>query len=110
MVTNLNICSTDGVGMDTSGSIGKEEEEAKKLVLVKWRDVLADDGWTLAKDINCPTIWSVGWFVSDDGDTLKIASTLDLDNFSEETKDEAKPIPYGITAFPKGCVTEVKFI
>ena len=50
----------------------------------------------------------MGWFVSDDGDTLKIASTLDLDNFSEETKDEAKPIPYGITAFPKGCVTEVK--
>ena len=109
MVTDLNICSTNDTGVDTPGSAGTKEE-AKKLVLVKWRDVLADDGWTLAKDVNCPTICSVGWFVSDDGDTLKIASTLDLDNFSDETKDEAKPIPYGITAFPKGCVTEVKFI
>ena len=109
MVTDLNICSTNDTGMDTSGSVGTKEE-AKKLVLVKWRDVLADDGWTLAKDVNCPTICSVGWFVSDDENTLKIASTLDLDNFSDETKDEAKPIPYGITAFPKGCVTEIKFI
>ena len=109
MVSNFDICSSNVAGLDTSRSTGTEEE-AKKLVLIKWRDVLADDGWTLAKDVNCPTIWSIGWFVSDDGDTLKIASTLDLDNFSEETKDEAKPIPYGITAFPKGCVTEVKFI
>ena len=109
MVTDLNICSTNDFRLDTPGSAG-EEEKAKKLVLVKWRDVLADDGWTLAKDVHCPTICSVGWFVSDDGDTLKIASTLDLDNFSDETKDEATPIPYGITAFPKGCVMEVKFI
>ena len=109
MVINIDIARSNDTGLDTTGS-AREKEETKKLVLVKWRDVLADDGWTLAKDINCPTIWSIGWFVSDDGDTLKIASTLDLDNFSEETKDEAKPIPYGITAFPKGCVTEVKFI
>ena len=109
MVINIDIARSNDTRLDTTGS-AREKEETKKLVLVKWRDVLADDGWTLAKDINCPTIWSIGWFVSDDGDTLKIASTLDLDNFSEETKDEAKPIPYGITAFPKGCVTEVKFI
>ena len=109
MVINIDISRSNDTRLDTTGS-AREKEETKKLVLVKWRDVLADDGWTLAKDVNCPTIWSIGWFVSDDGDTLKIASTLDLDNFSEETKDEAKPIPYGITAFPKGCVTEVKFI
>ena len=109
MVINIDISRSNDTGLDITGS-AREKEETKKLVLVKWRDVLADDGWTLAKDVNCPTIWSIGWFVSDDGDTLKIASTLDLDNFSEETKDEAKPIPYGITAFPKGCVTEVKFI
>ena len=109
MVINIDISRSNDTGLDITGS-AREKEETKELVLVKWRDVLSDDSWTLAKDVNCPVICSVGWLVSDDGETLKIASTLDLDNFSEETKDEAKPIPYGITAFPKGCVTEVKFI
>jgi len=108
MAVNLNICSTNDSGVDTSRSVGKEKE--KKLVIIKWRDVLSDDSWTLAKDVNCPVIHSVGWLVSDDGETLKIASTLDPDDFSGEAKDETKPVPYGITAFPKGCVMEVKFI
>ena len=107
VLTTIDI-RADDFGVDSSGSVRKEKE--KKLVIIKWRDVLSDDSWTLAKDVNCPVIHTVGWLVSDDGETLKIASTLDLDNFSEETKDETKPIPYGITAFPKGCVMEVKFI
>jgi hypothetical protein len=109
MVINIDIARSNDTGLDITRAIG-EKGEKKKLVLIKWRDVLSDASWTLEKDVNCPVICSVGWLVSDDGETLKIASTLDLDNFSEETKDEAKPIPYGITAFPKGCVTEIKFI
>ena len=46
----------------------------------------------------------------DTDDTVKIASTLDFEDFTDEAKGEARPIPYGITAFPKGCVEEVKFI
>ena len=94
--------------MDSSRAIGKEKE--KTLVVIKWRDVLSDDSWTRAKDVECPTLYSVGWFVSDDGDTVKIASTLDPDDFSDEAKDETKPIPYSITAFPKGCVVEVTYV
>jgi hypothetical protein len=108
MVTNLNLCSTNDLGVDSSRAIGKEKE--KTLVVIKWRDVLSDDSWTRAKDVECPTLYSVGWFVSDDGDTVKIASTLDPDDFSDEAKDETKPIPYGITAFPKGCVVEVTYV
>ena len=94
--------------MDFARTIRKEKE--KRLVVIKWRDVLSDDGWTLAKDVECPTLYSVGWLVSDDGDTVKIASTLDPDDFSDEAKDETKPIPYGIRAFPKGCVVEVTYV
>ena len=108
MVANLNLCSTNDLGVDSARTIGKEKE--KRLVVIKWRDVLSDDSWTRAKDVECPTLYSVGWFVSDDNDTVKIASTLDPDDFSDEAKDEAKPIPYGITAFPKGCVLEVTYV
>jgi hypothetical protein len=52
----------------------------------------------------------VGWLVSDDQQTIKIASTLDYADAFDDAKDEAKPVPYGITAFPKGCVLKVSFI
>tara|TARA_R110000824_G_scaffold175981_5_gene354776 strand:+ start:1826 stop:1984 length:159 start_codon:yes stop_codon:yes gene_type:complete len=52
----------------------------------------------------------VGWLIDRDDDTIKIASTLDYEDFTDEAKDEAKPIPYGITALPTGCVVDVKFI
>jgi len=107
MVSHINLCSSNDLRVDTTRSIGKKE---KKLVIVKWKDVISDDGWTLPKDVECPILYSVGWLVLDDEDTLKIASTLDPDDFSGEAKDETKPVPYGITAFPKGCVMSVKFI
>ena len=52
----------------------------------------------------------MGWFVSDDGDTIKIASTLDYADAFGDAKDEAKPVPYGITAFPKGCVESINYL
>jgi len=107
MVSHITLCSSNDSRVDTTRPIGEKE---KKLVIVKWKDVISDDGWTLPKDVECPILYSVGWLVLDDEDTLKIASTLDPDDFSGEAKDETKPVPYGITAFPKGCVMSVKFI
>jgi hypothetical protein len=107
MAAYLNSISSNDSRLDTSRSVREEE---KKLVIIKWRDVISDDSWTLPKDVECPTLYSVGWLVKDDEDTVKIASTLDPDDFSGEVKDETKPVPYGITAFPKGCVLEIKFI
>ena len=107
MVTNLSICSTDGAGMDTTGAVGKEE---KRLCIVEWKDIISCSGWEKASDIDCPTFKTVGWFVSDDEETIKIASTLDYADAFGDAKDEAKPVPYGITAFTKGCVLKVSFI
>ena len=42
------------------------------------------------------TVLSVGWLHSDDGETVKVGSTLGEDGE-----------PYGITALPKGCILEV---
>ena len=107
MVTNLTICSANGTGVDTAGAVGKEE---KRLCIVEWKDIISCSGWEKASDITCPTFKSVGWFVFDDGETIKIASTLDYEDAFNDSKDEAKPVPYGITAFPKGCVLKVSFI
>jgi len=109
MAAHINLFSSNDSRVDTTRSVGEKEKE-KTLVIVKWKDVISDDGWTLPKDVECPVLYSVGWLVLDDEETLKIASTLDPDDFSGEAKDETKPVPYGITAFPKGCVMSVKFI
>ena len=107
MVSITSSAGTDGDRLGNTRTTGTEE---KKLVVVKWRDVLADDSWTRDKDVECPSFYSVGWLVCDTDDTVKIASTLDFEDFTDEAKGEARPILYGITAFPKGCVEEVKFI
>ena len=83
----------------------KTEQE---VVLVIWKDVISASGWEKESDVNCPKLTSIGWLISDDGETVKIATTLDYEGFSGE--DEPIPVPYGITAFPKGCVEEIKFI
>ena len=107
VLTAVNI-SSDGSGVDSTGSVGEEEE--KRLCIVEWKDIISCSGWEKASDVYCPTFKSVGWFVSDDDQTIKIASTLDYADAFDDAKDEATPVPYGITAFPKGCVEEVKFI
>ena len=70
--------------------------------------MLSTSGWE--KDADCPEILSVGWHIYEDDYTLKIANTLDYEDFSGESKEEEKPIPYGLTAFPKGCILEINFI
>jgi len=77
-----------------------------RIVKVNWRDVIACNEWEKADAIKCPNIMSIGWLVYEDQETIKIANTLDLDDF--EGKADEKPVPYGITAFPRGCVVSVE--
>ena len=108
MVTDLNLCSSNGDRVDSSRAIGEEEE--KKLVMVTWRDILSCSGWEKPDDVECPEFITVGWLISEDNDTVKIASTLDPTDSIGEAKGEVLPVPYGITAFPKGCVINVKYL
>jgi len=41
----------------------------------------------------------VGWLISQNEKEIKIGNTIGEDG-----------VPYGITAFPKGCVLEINFI
>jgi hypothetical protein len=79
-----------------------------KKCLVKWRDVIACSEWEKHPDINCPTLLTIGWLVFEDDTTIKIANTLDYEDWEGKSAD--KPVPYGITAFPKGCVLEVTYL
>ena len=71
-------------------------DEKYRLVYVKWRDITATAGWESADEVDPITVLSVGWLHSDDGETVKVGSTLGEDGE-----------PYGITALPKGCILEV---
>ena len=78
------------------------------LVIVEWRDIIACSGWEKADEIKCPTLQSVGWLVKRDQETVMIANTLDHDDFMGEAKE--KPVAYGITAFPTGCVVKISCV
>ena len=72
------------------------KESNYRLVYVKWRDILACAGWEPAEEVDTIEVVSVGWLHSDDGETVKIGSTLGEDGE-----------PYGNTAFPKGCIVSI---
>ena len=67
-----------------------------RLVFVKWRDITATAGWDDPDEVDPIEVISVGWLYSDDGDTVKIGTTLGEDGR-----------PYGVTALPRGCVLEI---
>ena len=98
---------TDDSRMDSARPPGAEE---KRLVQVTWRDIVQCSGWEKVGDVDAPQFVSVGWLISRDGSQIKIASTLDYADAFGDAKDEAKPVPYGITAFPTGCVDYIKFL
>jgi len=77
----------------------------KPLVIVEWRDIIATSGWE--QDISCPTLFTLGWLISQDDDTITIANTLDPDDFMGENRP---PVYYGLHAFPSGAVVEVHHI
>ena len=97
--------STDGVGVDTTRTAGREEaqkEEVKReLVILAWRDIMSFSGWEKASEVDCPTLYTVGWLVSDVGVTVKVASTLDYDDFTDEAKDEAEDIFQAMSRMPR---------
>ena len=66
------------------------------LVLVKWLDITATAGWEPADEVEPIKVVSVGWLYLDDGETVKVGSTLGEDGE-----------PYGVTAIPRGCVLEI---
>ena len=88
--------------MDTTRPTGTKEKE---LVVVEWRDIIATAGWE--QEISCPTLFSVGWLISQDDDTILIANTKDPDDFTGEGKSDP-PIYYGLTRFPAGAVVAVQ--
>ena len=67
-----------------------------KIVTIRWRDIVQHADWTPAEEVSCPEFLSIGWLVEENGDEIKIGGTLD-----------EKGTPFGITAFPKGCVLEI---
>ena len=102
MGITTDICSTDDNRMDTTRPTGTKEKE---LVVVEWRDIIATAGWE--QEISCPTLFSVGWLISQDDDTILIANTKDPDDFTGEGKSDP-PIYYGLTRFPSGAVVSVQ--
>ena len=108
MAIRLSAVTANGDRMDHTGAATESKE--KEIVIIKWRDILSCSGWEKEQDVECPTVYSVGWLISQTDLTVKIASTLDYEDFSGEAKNEDKPIPYGITAFPAGVVLDIIYI
>ena len=102
MGITTNIRSTDDNRLDTTRPTREKEKE---LVVVEWRDIIATAGWE--QEISCPTLFSVGWLISQDDDTILIANTKDPDDFTGEGKSDP-PIYYGLTRFPSGAVVAVR--
>ena len=74
----------------------------KPLVIVEWRDIIATSGWE--QEISCPTLFTLGWLISRDDNTIVIANTKDPDDFTGES---TPPVYYGLHAFPSGAVVKV---
>ena len=112
MVSDIAVCGSNVIGLDTSGSINNSWEKAKvrELVLVEWVDIISDNGWAMAEDCNLPTFYTVGWLEYQYDKVIKICNTLDFDDALEEHKKMDKPIGYSITCFPAGCVTSLSFL
>ena len=100
MAIRLSSITSNGDRVDYTRPITEGKEES--LVRITWRDIIQYSDWTTADKVECPVMESVGWLVSQDEDTIKIATTLDrLDSLGE---NDGKSTYYGILAFPSGCV------
>ena len=73
--------------------------DTPQLVCVHWEDIISTAGWDEAEEIEPPKLQSIGWFHSSTDKVFKIGDTL-----GEDGK------PYGITAFPVGCITRVEHL
>ena len=96
---NVNLRGTDGSRVDTSKS---DETKQKELVIVEWRDIVATAGWE--QEPTCPTLFTVGWLIREDKDSISIASTKDPTD-SMESQDQTPY--YGFHVFPSGAVVRL---
>ena len=108
MVTHLSCVDSYGAGLDIAGATRTQEEIKYQCCLITWKDIIASNEWEKHEAIKCPELMSVGWLVYQDDETIKIANTLDFDDWEDKGAD--KPVPYGITAFPKGCVVKITYL
>ena len=90
--------------MDNPRAADNAQEKEKELVIITWRDILQTSDWTPANEVFCHTFQSIGWVVSKDDKEIKIGGTLVV------KADDPQGTPFGITAFPIGCVEEVKVL
>ena len=67
------------------------------LVVVKWLDITATAGWEDPDDVNPIEASTIGWLYSQDESTVKVGNSLGEDDR-----------PYGISAFPVGCITSIE--
>ena len=107
MAIGASAVTTDDSRVDSAGAVTAKE---KRLVKVTWRDILQCSGWEKADDVQAPQFISIGWLVSRSGHEVKIANTLDYNDAFDDAKDTPKPVPYGVTVFPAGCVDDIEFI
>ena len=96
---NVNLRSPNDSRVDTSES---NEIEQKELVIVEWRDIVATAGWE--QEPTCPTLFTVGWLIREDKDSISIASTKDPTD-SMESQDQTPY--YGFHVFPSGAVVRL---
>jgi hypothetical protein len=105
MAVRLGSVTSNGDWMDHPRTTDNEQEKEKELVVVTWVDILQTADWTPAEDVTIPTMQSVGWFISRDEKEIKIGSTRVV-----QSADDPQGTPFSITAFPIGCVEEIKSI
>ena len=96
---NVSLRSADSSGVDNSKS---NKTEQKELVIVEWRDIVATAGWE--QEPTCPTLFTVGWLIREDKDSISIASTKDPTD-SMESQDQTPY--YGFHVFPSGAVVRL---
>ena len=68
------------------------------LVIVTWLDITATAGWEDPDEVNPIEVSTIGWLYSQDESTVKVGNSL-----GEDSR------PYGISAFPVGCITSIEF-
>jgi len=94
MYTVAQAVSEDEVAPPSSDAGGSE----LRLFKIVWRDIIACSGWEPHEEVEVPSMISVGWLVHTDDDVVKIANTL------------WDGVGYGITAFPRGCITSMEAV
>jgi hypothetical protein len=96
---NVNLRSPNDSRVDNTKP---DETKQKELVIVEWRDIVATAGWE--QEPTCPTLFTVGWLIREDKDSISIASTKDPTD-SMESQDQTPY--YGFHVFPSGAVVRL---